>query len=235
LSGVDDRGVRTDIRIVLADDDPLAAAFVRQLLAASGDLRVVATAAPLADLHQLLEAERPDLLLTEVSLGGESVLPDLPRIVSDLHAVVMTTEMDMRTVLEAVAAGASGYLLKDQAFAGLADGLRACAAGRQVLDERLIGVILDGYRDLAAGIVPSGKQERESSISDRAMAVLELMAAGLRNREIAERLGLSEHTVKVYVGQVFAYLGVSDRTSAVMQALRRGLVPPPVRDLRPAR
>mgnify|MGYP002402658089 CR=1 FL=1 len=189
------------------------------------------------ELRALVEADVPSLVVAEVQLQGVSVasaLPDLRLLAHPPRVLILSADAAPASVLSAVAAGVDGYLLKEHAFAQLGEAVRRCLAGETVLDDALIHVLFEGYRDLAGEALPAAPG-RQAVLSTRAQEVLELMAAGLRNRDIGQRLGLSEHTVKVYVAQVFAFLGVSDRTSAVMDAIRRGLVRPPLRDVRAIR
>ena len=213
------------IKVVLADSDALAVAHVSHLLAAIGG--TVIPAQTVDDLRKVLSMETPDLLVTEMQLGANDMLPVIRELCAAGGAppiLVLSTEDSEPRVLAAIAAGASGYWLKQHALSDLPSLILLCAAGHKVLDGQLIGTVMRGYQELARPDLHSKPSVPDSGLSSRAMQVLELMALGLRNREIAARLGVSEHTVKVYVAQLFAHLNASDRTAAVLRAVERGLV-----------
>lgn len=214
----------------MADDDPLATAYIAQLLAPATALRLVGRATTLNELQTSLATEKPDVLVCETQLAGRSTFATLAALPSGPEAsqiLVLTADQSEASVLAAAAAGIRCYWLKEHAFEGLPDLIRRCAAGEAVLDDQLVGIVLKGYHELAHGLA-GATPVRQLGMSHRAEQVLQLMALGLPNREIGRRLGLSEHTVKIYVGQLFRHLGVSDRTAAVMEAMRRGLVRPAV-------
>jgi DNA-binding NarL/FixJ family response regulator len=124
-----------------------------------------------------------------------------------VKVVALTSFSDRQRVSEALAAGAVGYLLKDCAPDELLAAVRAAAAGQVPLDPRVAGVLL-----------PSQQPEPAELLSERETQVLRLTAAGLANKQIGRRLGISESTVKVHLGNIFKRLGVSDRTSAALWA-----------------
>ncbi len=201
-------------------------AYLTQLLAPLPWLHLVGTARGLPELEELVSAQYPAVLVSETTLAGQSTLPAIERFIAlqrPLAMLILSVDGSEETVLTAVAAGIRCYWLKEHAVGVLPEVIRRCANGEAVLDDQLVGIVLDGYRHMARGIAPVPAR---LGISRRADEVLRLMSAGLRNRDIAAQLGLSEHTVKIYVSQVFTALGVKDRTSAVLEAMRRGLLKP---------
>jgi DNA-binding NarL/FixJ family response regulator len=126
---------------------------------------------------------------------------------ADLAVVVLTSFVDQGRVAEALAAGAVGYLLKDSDPRDLIAGIRAAAAGHAPLDPRV-----------TRSLLPSAPRNPADVLSDRERQVLRLVAKGMANKQIGRALGISEHTVKVHLGNVFRHIGVGDRTSAALWA-----------------
>jgi len=210
----------------------MAAAYFNQLIEPAPDMALVAVARTVEELRQLL-GQQPSVLVTETQLHGEPVAPLLAELLPGGTAprvLVLSLDDSAASVLSAVRAGVCCYWLKEHAAGRLPDVIRRCAAGQAVLNDRLIDVVLAGYRQLARAQPAVEPPTGGPVLSGRALEVLELMAAGLRNRDIGQRLGLSEHTIKIYVGQLLAYFGVSDRTAAVMRGISHGLVKAPGSD-----
>jgi DNA-binding NarL/FixJ family response regulator len=200
------------VRIVLVDDHPLVRAGIRALVEAAGDLEVVAEAADgraAVDAVAAL-AEPPDVVLMDLSMPGMDGVA-ATRLLTDAGTsaavVVLTSFADQPRVAEALEAGAVGYLLKDSEPAALLAAVRSAAAGHAPLDPRV-----------ARALLPTRSPAPGADLSDREREVLELVAQGLANKQIATRLAISERTVKVHLGSVFRRIGVSDRTSAALWA-----------------
>ncbi len=196
------------INILLLDDHAVLRGALRRLIDGEPDLCVVAEAATVQEaIHQAM-ATSPDVALVDLSLGEESglaairALTDLPR---PPHVVVLTMHGDKANIVEALAAGAGGYLLKSAPVEDVLRALRTAASGGATLDPKIAAQVLP-YIAAAASAQPGGLTPRERE-------VFELLRAGMRNREIAQRLHLSEKTVKHHVGQVLLKLGAPSRRS----------------------
>jgi DNA-binding NarL/FixJ family response regulator len=199
------------IRVLVVDDHQLVRAGIITLLNAAADMQVVGEA---ADGQQALEAARevgPAVALMDLSMPGldgveatRLLLAEQP----DIRIVALTSFSDRQRVDAVLSAGAVGYLLKDSRPDELLAAIRAAAAGHAPLDPRVAGALLPGRQQSAA-----------NQLSQRELQVLRLAAAGLANKQIARRLGISESTVKVHVGSVFRRIGVRDRTSAAVWAI----------------
>ena len=166
----------------------------------------------------MLSSVSPDVYLMDLSMpevdGVEAtrrILADAP----DVHVVVLTSFADRQRILDALEAGASGYLLKDGDPAQVADAVRVAAAGESPLDPKAARVLLDVRRE----------QQPAATAADRLTArereVLDLVGQGLANKQIARRLGIAERTVKAHLTSVYQQLGVTDRTQAALWAQRQ--------------
>jgi len=198
------------IGVLLVDDHPLVRSGLAGLFAATDDVRVVGEA---ADGDQALAAVtelEPDVVLMDISMPGTDGIEATRALFEHGYAgavVMLTSFSDRPRVVDALAAGAVGYLLKDSEPAEVVAAVRAAAEGHAPLDPRVAGALLPHRRD-APG----------ADLSAREREVLELVAEGLANKQIAKRLGIAERTVKVHLGNVFRRIGVTDRTSAALWA-----------------
>jgi len=204
------------IRLLLVDDHQLVRAGLRQLLSSTADVEVVAEASGGAEAVESASEVRPDVVLMDLSMPGMDGIEATRRIVEADAApavLVLTSFSDRDRVLDALDAGAVGYLLKDAAPEELLRGIRAAARGDSPLDPRVARTVLD-QRSRARPAVELTTRERE---------VLSLVATGLANKQIARRLGITEKTVKTHMTSIFSTLGVSDRTQAALWASRHDL------------
>lgn len=197
------------IRVLLVDDHTLVRAGLQRLLEQTGEIEVAAVA-DRGEEAVALDAElHPDVILMDVSMPGLSGIETTRRICDrrpDASVVMLTATTDRAQVLNALDAGAVGYLIKDSDPIALVDGVRAAANGDSPLDARAARVLLD-------------KRTRHTpSLTERESEVLLLVGEGLANKAIARRLGISDKTVKAHLTRVFAELEVSDRTQAALWA-----------------
>ena len=199
------------ITVAIADDHAVVRGGLEQLLAAEPDLRVVGTAADGAEAHELAVREQPQVFLMDLSMPRMDGIEATRRITADVagvHVVVLTSFVDRERILDALAAGAVGYILKDAEAREVAAAVRAAAAGGSPLDPQVARVVLD-----------AGRSPRKAvELSPRETEVLELVSQGLANKQIARRLGIAERTVKAHLTRVFQVIGVGDRTGAALWA-----------------
>ncbi|GAA1719362.1 response regulator transcription factor [Brachybacterium phenoliresistens] len=204
------------IRIVLADDHPVVRAGLRAMLASAADLEVVADATTPDDAVARAVDLEPDVVLMDLQFGTEQTGADATRRIRALPgapAVLVLTNYDTDTdILGAVEAGASGYLLKDAPPDELVAAVRAAAAGETALAPAIACRLLARMRSPRPGL------------SARETEVLQLVAVGASNSDIARRLHISEATVKSHLVHVFTKLGVSSRTAAVAAARDAGIL-----------
>jgi DNA-binding NarL/FixJ family response regulator len=223
------------ITVLVADDEPMFRAGTRAILASDPDIEVVAEAADGRQAVELTRRHQPDVALLDIrmpTMDGLSAAAEL-RLVAPRTAVVMlTTFGEERYVAGALAAGASGFLLKAADPRELVTGIRAAAAGAAYLSPRVARRVI---AELGAGQLTRGVAAREkvTVLTDRERDVLALLGAGLSNAEIGQRLFLVEGTVKTYVSAILTRLQVKNRVQAAIVAYEAGLVdgsgngPPP--------
>ena len=215
-------------RIVVADDHQVVRNGFAELLGTQEDLEVVATAADGAEAVRMCRQLQPDIVLMDVRMPGMDGIEATRQLVSDGNAprVIILTTFDLdEYVYDALRAGASGFLLKDVTAERLFDAVRVVANGEALLAP---GVTRRLIRDFAAMRPKSDDVFRAAitGLTPRETEVLRLVAEGLSNPEIAERLVVTEETVKTHVSRVLRKLGLRDRTQAVVMAYESGLVVP---------
>ncbi|ODT12242.1 MAG: DNA-binding response regulator [Microbacterium sp. SCN 70-18] len=212
-------------RVFLVDDHEIVRRGIAQLVDAEPDLDVVGEAGDIAEALRRIEATAPDVAVLDVRLPDGSGV-DLCREVRSRHpeiACLMLTAYDDDEALRSAAlAGASGYVLKDIRSAALVDAIRASAAGRTVQSAQALRTAAQAA---AAPVTGSAPASPDADLTYRERQVLDLIADGLTNREIGERLGLAEKTVKNYVSGLLAKLGMVRRTQAAVYGAehRRGV------------
>jgi DNA-binding NarL/FixJ family response regulator len=218
------------VKVVIADDQPLMRTGFRMILHATDDIRVVGEASDGAQATAEAARLRPDVVLMDIRMPGTDGIEGTRRIVAHSPAtrVLILTTFDLdEYAFTALRAGASGFLLKDVPPDQLVDAIRAIASGDAVVSPRITRQLLDRYaQHLPEGDVPPRHPLLEK-LTEREGEVLQCLAQGLSNAEIATRLVLSEKTVKTHVTRILAKLDLRDRVQAVVLAYRSGLVRPP--------
>jgi DNA-binding NarL/FixJ family response regulator len=204
------------VRVVLVDDHPVVRAGLRALIDGLDDLMVVGEAHDLASAERVVVLDRPDVVLMDLNLGdgagGAEVTARLRRLTDPPQVLVLTTYDTESDVLRALDAGATGYLLKDAPADELFAGIRAAARGETVLASSVAALLV--RRASSPGPV----------VTDREVEVLDLLARGLGNKEMAQELFVSEATVKSHLSHIYAKLGVDTRAGAVAAAIERRII-----------
>ena len=201
------------IRVFLLDDHEMVRRGVADLLSDEAGITVVGEAGTAAEARRRIPAARPDVAVLDTRLpdgSGIEVCRDLRSSAPEIRCLILTSYDDDDAVFAAVLAGAAGYLLKEIRGAPLVDAIRQVAGGRSLLDPAVTERLTSRLRDAVT------EDPRLASLTDRERQVLTLIADGLSNREIAQRLTLSEKTVKNYVSGLFAKLGMQRRTQAAV-------------------
>ena len=212
------------IRVALIDDQMLVRQGIRGLLQLSDKVEVVAEADDGDQAVELVTRHTPDVVLMDMRMprmNGAAAISAMADAGLEVPVIILTTFDDHEQVLEAIRAGARGYLLKDVSLDSLIDAVESVARGETMIQPGITESLLRGLADGQGGTVPDPLPE---SLSPRETEVLRLMAGGYSNREIAGALSKSEGTIKNHVSSILAKLGVRDRTRAVLKAIEHGLI-----------
>ncbi len=206
------------VRLLIVDDHPVVRDGLRGMFEGEEGFEVVAEATNGADAISKARAHDPDVVLMDLrmpEMDGVSAIREMTELGIPARVLVLTTFDTDSDVLPAIEAGATGYLLKDAPRDELLRAVRSAAAGEAVLSPSVAARLLDQVR-----------QPVKETVSQRELEVLQLVASGATNRDVAERLFVSEATVKTHLLHIYAKLGVNDRAAAVGAAFEKGLLTP---------
>jgi DNA-binding NarL/FixJ family response regulator len=212
------------IRILLVDDQRLMREGLRILLELEPDLKIVGEAGDGQAALQAYADLQPDVVLMDVRMPGMDGVEATWRLRErwpDAHVIILTTFDDDEYVFEGLRAGALGYLLKDVSGHNLAEAVRTVAAGGVLIEPSVARKVVAEFARMAPPARPKDASLAEP-LSEREREILQLLAQGLSNREIASRLSLAEGTVKNYVTAILQKLGSRDRTQAALRARELG-------------
>ncbi len=203
--------------VLIVDDHPVVREGLRAVLSAERDLEVVGQCGRGDEAVRLAGELRPGVVLMDLRLPGLDGVEATARIVASgsANVLVLTTYDSDGDIIRALAAGATGYLLKDAPREELARAVRAAAQGETVLAAPVAARLVTRMREPSAALTP------------RELEVLRCLARGLSNPDTGRELYISEATVKSHVTRIFDKLGVTDRTAAVLAAIANGILPPP--------
>ncbi len=203
-------------RVFLLDDHEIVRRGIRELLEAEDDLVVVGEAGTAEEAYGRIPATTPDVAVLDVRLpdgDGVEVCREIRSKHPEIACIMLTSFSDDEAVYSAIMAGAAGYVLKQVRGSDLVDGVRRVAAGESLLDPSITTRVLDRLRH-------QDDEDELAVLSPQERRILELIAEGLTNRQIGERMFLAEKTVKNYVSNLFSKLGMSRRTEAAAYAAR---------------
>jgi len=213
----------TGVRVMVVDDHPMWREGVARDLTEAGHL-VVATSGEGRQAVRVAAAARPDVVVLDLQLpdvSGVEVIRGLRAVLPKVRVLMLSASGEPQSVLDAVKAGATGYLVKSAAPAEFLDAVRRTAAGEPVFTPGLAGLVLGEYRRLAAG--PATVHDAAPRLTERETEVLRLVAKGLSYKQIAERLGLSHRTVQNHVQNTLGKLQLHNRVELTRYAIERGL------------
>ena len=211
------------IRVMVVDDHPMWREGVARDLTEAGHV-VVATSGEGRQAVRVAAAARPDVVVLDLQLpdvSGVEVILGLRAVLPEVRVLMLSASGEPQSVLDAVKAGATGYLLKSAAPAEFLDAVRRTAAGEPVFTPGLAGLVLGEYRRLAAA--PAAPHDDAPRLTERETEVLRLVAKGLSYKQIAERLGLSHRTVQNHVQNTLGKLQLHNRVELTRYAIERGL------------
>ncbi len=213
------------VRVVLCDDQAIVTEGLQVILSAASGIEIVGIGHDGAKAMELVEKYRPDVVIMDLRMpiiNGIHATRQIRERFPATRVLILTTYDDDDWVFDAIRAGAAGYLLKDTPRDQIVTAIRGTAAGGTYVDPNVAGKL---FRQLGQpGTAASVPTRLADTLSERELEILRLLADGLPNGEIAERLHLSKGTVQNYVSSIFSKLDVTDRTQAAVIALRHGLV-----------
>jgi DNA-binding NarL/FixJ family response regulator len=213
--------VPATIRVVLGDDHTLVRQGIRRAVEQSEGLEVVGEAATGTDIVRLVKETEPDVVILDIRMPEMDGIEAARNITGDrpeTAIVILTAYDDRHYVVEAVRAGAKGYVLKTRDAEHLLRTVRLVAEGNMVIDPELVVAVAD---ELTAA---KENERGAETLTDRELEILQLLAFGFTNKEIGGRLFISPDTVKTHLEHIYQKLGASDRTAAVAEAMRRRLI-----------
>jgi DNA-binding NarL/FixJ family response regulator len=216
------------IRVLLVDDQVLVRAGLRALVDAEPGMSVVGDAGDGDAAVDAVRRERPDVVLMDIRMPGTDGLAATQRIsadpeLADVHVVILTTFEEDDYVFEAIRGGAAGFLVKDTEPAELLRAIRTVVAGESLLSPRATRSLVEAY---ATHAKPSSLAPELDVLTDRERQVMQLVAVGMTNAEIAQHLFVSPMTTKTHVSRAMIKLGARDRAQLVVFAYETGLVTP---------
>ena len=213
---------RDKLRVLIADDHPLVREALRQALDGEEDMEIVAEASDGEEAVKLASELRPDVAVMDIvmpKLNGIGATRKIKEIAPDIAILILTAYDDDEYVLGLLDAGAAGYLLKSARGRDLAGAIRAIKSGESVLHPKIIAKLLK-----RAMVAPVEEHKSSEILSERESEILKLVAMGMSNKDIAEKLVLSERTIKAHLTNVFNKLNVASRSEAIVKGLQWRLV-----------
>ncbi|HJP73731.1 MAG TPA: response regulator transcription factor [Pseudonocardiaceae bacterium] len=203
------------LTVFLVDDHEVVRRGVAELIEVEEDLAVIGQASSVAEALARVPALRPDIAVLDMRLpdgNGVELCRDLRSRMPDLNCLMLTSYTDEQAMLDAILAGAGGYVIKDIKGMELVEAIRTVGSGKSLLDNRAAAALMDRLRATVAKPGPL------AGLSEQERTLLELLGEGLTNRQISERMFLAEKTVKNYVSRLLAKLGMERRTQAAVLA-----------------
>ncbi|WP_287153718.1 response regulator transcription factor [Candidatus Solincola tengchongensis] len=217
-------GKGESVNVMLVDDHEVVLEGLIRILEKQGGIKIVSVARSAEEALEKIGRFPPDVVIVDIQLPGMNGIELIRRIKSqypEIEAITLTVFDDEQFAKQAIKAGAIGYVIKDAAKEELVKAVRAAARGESLISTSVARKLIEEISE------PAGKKRREEEyegLSQRELDVIKLMARGYNNRQIADILFISEHTVKVHIRNIFRKIGVTDRTNAVLWAIERGLV-----------
>ena len=218
------------IRVLIVDDHGIVRAGLRMLLESQPGLTVVGEAATCAEALALATGEQPDVIVLDLDLGMENAIESIPTLLSavpEARILVLTGVRDPEAHREAVRRGAMGLVLKEHAAETLLEAIAKVRAGEVWLEPSMVARVLGELTRPQASQPTSPEATKIATLTEREREVITLVGEGLRNQHIAERLYLSQATVRHHLTAIFAKLDVSDRFELAIYAYQHGLAKPP--------
>ena len=214
----------SEIRVLIVDDDPLVRSALSHFVSRGSDVTVIGQAESGREALEFLEHDRPDVVMMDVQMpemNGIEATAAIPERWPEVRVLAVTTLDGSDTVLPMLSAGASGYLLKDSSAESILEGVREVHSGASSLSPRIASLLVKHVRSTEPA---AGAGEALEPLTDRESEVLERLAQGMSNAEIAQSLIVSEGTVKAHLGRIMSKWQVRDRVQILVTAAHAGLV-----------
>jgi two-component system, NarL family, nitrate/nitrite response regulator NarL len=218
------------IRILLVDDHVVVRTALRALIESKESLTMVGEAGNHKEAIEIAEREKPNVILLDIDLGGENgldLISDLQNVANEARIVVLTGVRDQEVHQQAVSLGALGIVQKDRAFDVLVGAIERVNAGEAWLDPTLMAKVLNQMSGAGKAKKIDHEEAKIATLTEREREVLTLIGQGLKNKEIADKLFISEWTVRHHITSIFSKLEVSDRVELILYAYKKGLATPP--------
>ena len=214
----------SEIRVLIVDDDPLVRSALSHFVSRGSDVTVIGQAESGREALEFLEHDRPDVVMMDVQMpemDGIEATAAIAERWPEVRVLAVTTLVGSDTVLPMLSAGASGYLLKDSSAESILEGVREVHSGASSLSPRIASLLVKHVRSTEPA---AGAGEALEPLTDRESEVLERLAQGMSNAEIAQSLIVSEGTVKAHLGRIMSKWQVRDRVQILVTAAHAGLV-----------
>lgn len=213
------------IRVVIADDHAVFRLGIKMLLEAERDIVVVGEADTGIAVQQVVVETQPDVVLMDISMpitDGVSATREILRVKPDTGVIILTMHQEEGHLFQALRAGARGYLLKTSNSSDVVAAVRAVYSGASLMDPIVTAKIIDEFSRLSHR---AGMTEGIGALSETEVRLLRLVAAGLSNKEIADKMSYAERTIKNRLSVLFGKINVRDRTQAAVYAITHGVMP----------
>lgn len=210
----------TPINIIIVDDHSMIREGLKQLLELEGDIKVVGEAGDGIECLNLIEELHPDIILLDINMpimNGLRVLEEIKKNKINVKVLILTIHNEIEYLLKAVDMGVNGYVLKDSSSSVLKEAIMAVYEEKSYIQPSLTPLLKEK-------IYKTERNKKMANLTKRELQVLELLGEGLYNKEIAERLFISEKTVKNHVSSIFKKIAVTDRTQAVVYAIKNNII-----------
>ncbi len=210
-----------EAKIIIADDHSMVREGLKQLLELDGDIRVIGEAGDGEDCLKILQKNMPQILLLDIdmpNMNGLEVLKRIKKDKMDLKVIILTVHNEIEYLLKAVEIGIDGYILKDSDSAELREAIFTVLSGESYIQPSMLPMLESKI------IQRNNDQAKIDLLTRRELEVLKLLSVGLYNKEIGEKLEISERTVKNHISSIFRKINVTDRTQAAVFSIKNNLV-----------
>lgn len=211
------------IRVLIADDHSMVRQGLKQIIELEEDIEVIAQASNGEEAVKIAREITPDVILMDINMpvsNGLQALGELKQVQSSSKVIMLTIHQDKEYLFKALKIGAEGYILKDAEADVLIEAIRTVFNGQTYIQPNMTNELIKEYNRIT---MPENEKKEDNTLTTREIEVLELIAEGMINKEIAKKLYISEKTVKNHVSNIFRKLDVSDRTQAAIYAFKHNM------------